>query len=89
MNAATAQDNAGAVSPTLRNLERTVERITGQSAEILRSQTLTELRQKTEARVKHKLRFVSRFPLIGRGNVMRDKTVDHETVERLLEQSLR
>jgi len=74
---------------TLRRLEITVERATGQSAEILRNQTLTQLRRQTEAKTGHKMKFESRFPLIGRGNVMRDRVIDHESVEADLEQALR
>jgi hypothetical protein len=35
------------------------------------------------------MKFESRFPLIGRGNVMRDRVIDHESVEADLEQALR
>jgi hypothetical protein len=74
---------------TLRRLEATVARVTGQSVETIRSQSLTELRQVTETRLKGKLTFRSRFPLVGRGNVMRDKIIDHEAVESLLGQALK
>ena len=68
----------------LQRLEASVERATGQRVETLRNQTLTQMRRTTEARIKHGLRFCSRFPLIGRGNVMRGRIVDHESVESLL-----
>jgi hypothetical protein len=73
---------------TLRSLEATVERLTGQKADALRNQTITELRRNTETKVKGRLKFSSRFPLIGRGNVMRDCIVGHEAVEALLKRIL-
>ena len=74
---------------TLRRLEATVERATGQSANELRSKTLSELRILTEKKVGRRMKFISRFPLIGRGNVMRDKVVDHDSIEGMLERLLR
>jgi hypothetical protein len=76
---------------TLRAFERVVESMTGQKASDIRNLTLTQMRRNFEVKSKPKrrLRIESRFPLIGRGNVMRDKVVDHDTVEILLNQSLR
>jgi hypothetical protein len=76
-------------SVVLHRLEVAVEEITGQPAETLRQQTLTELRRRTEARTKTKMLFRSRFPLIGRGNVMRDKVRDHKFVEAQLQEALK
>jgi hypothetical protein len=76
-------------SQTLRRLEATAEEITGQTAETLRSQTLTELRNATELKSKRKWVFVSRFPLIGRGSIMRERVIKHEAVEGLLARALR
>jgi hypothetical protein len=81
--------NSNTERTMLCRLETTVERVTGQSAKELRDQTLTELRQKTEAKTKKKLTFISCFPLIGRGNVMRDKVVDHKFVEEQLQEALK
>lgn len=74
---------------TLQNLEDAVRVVTGQDADTLRKQTLTQMRHRTEIRTKKPLEFSSCFPLIGRGNVMRDKVVDHRMVELLLDESLR
>ncbi len=74
---------------TLMKLEKIVELDTGRSAAELRNFTLDEFRAKIEGARGNGLRFVSRFPFLGRGNVMRDKTVDHETVNRLLDDCLR
>jgi len=73
----------------LCRLEATVEGVTGQTVRELRDQSLTELRRKTEQKNKTKLRFRSCFPLIGRGNVMRDKLVDHKSVEEQLQEALK
>ncbi len=73
----------------LSRLEMAAEGLTGQSADELRKQTLTALRRKTEARTKKKLSFVSRFPLVGRGNVMREKVIDHSSVEAQLRRALK
>jgi len=78
-----------AENSTLRKLERTVERQTGQRAEALRSKSLTQLRKDVEQKIKGPMRFISRFPLIGRGNVMRDRIVNHQDVEKLLDESLK
>jgi hypothetical protein len=74
---------------TLRQLEATAEMLTGQTAADLRSQTLTQLRNKTESKVHRKWTFISRFPLIGRGSVMRERVIRHEAVEGLLTRALR
>jgi hypothetical protein len=74
---------------TLMNLERVVEHDTGETAENLRSLPLDEFRIKIELAHKRVLQFVSKFPFIGRGNVMRDKIVDRATVNRMLDAAIR
>ena len=74
--------------PLLR-LESTVERATGQTAAELRSQTLTQLRDRVKLKNGGKLVIKSHFPLIGRGSVMRENTVDHEVVEAELCKALK
>lgn len=71
------------------NLEKIVERDTGERAEDLRAQPLDEFRVKIERAHKRVLHFVSKFPFLGRGNVMRDKIVDHATVDRMLDAAVR
>lgn len=84
---------AGCVSirpnDTLLNLEKVVEHDTGESAENLRSLPLDEFRVKIEHAHKRVFQFVSKFPFIGRGNIMRDKIVDHATVNRMLDAAIR
>jgi len=74
---------------TLLSLEKVVEHDTGERADDLRFQPLDEFRTKIERAHKRVLHFVSKFPFIGRGNVMRDKIVDHATVNRMLDAALR
>jgi hypothetical protein len=74
---------------TLMKLEKIVELDTGKKASEIRSVTLGEFRAGLERTRGHALRFITKFPFLGRGNVMRDKTIDHATVDRLLDESLR
>ncbi len=73
---------------TLESLERDVEKITGEKAEVLRGQTLSALRHSMEKKKGKQFKFPPVFPLIGRGNVMRNRIVDHETIEALLDKKL-
>jgi hypothetical protein len=70
-------------------LERAVEKITGKSAASLRLLTLEEWRSEIEARHGKRMRFVSRFPFIGRGNIMRGKVVNHDQVEHYVDHAIR
>jgi hypothetical protein len=81
--------NISAAQQTLMNLEKIIELDTGNTAEELRSTPLDEFRARVELARGHALRFVSKFPFLGRGNVMRDKTIDHATVNRQLDEVLR
>ena len=74
---------------SLRSLEKSVEQLTGQKAKELRNHTLSSLRAKVESEHGAPLRFVSRFPFIGRGNVLRDRVVSHQSVEQQLDAALR
>jgi hypothetical protein len=76
-------------SNTLTRLEAIAAELTGQSVEDLRNQTISELRRKTESRVNHKICFGTRFPLIGRGSVMRDRIIDHQTVDAMIARILK
>lgn len=73
----------------LQILERAVERITGKRAGDIRSQPLEERRAEIETARGRIMRFVSCFPFVGRGNVMRHNVINHIDVERSLDQALR
>jgi len=85
----TSPHPSDAENSTLHRLEATVAWATGQDVMAIRSQTLTQMRCRTEAKINRPLKFVSRFPLIGRGNVMRKHLISHEEVEAELTKFLR
>ena len=63
-------------------LEEAVELATGESVDVLRSTPLDVRRTALEQAQGRSLVFRSRFPLVGRGNVLRDRAVPHDKVER-------
>jgi hypothetical protein len=70
-------------------LERAVRKATGETADALRARTIEETRRVAEKRHGYRTRFISWFPFIGRGNVLRDCTISHEGVEAALDDALR
>jgi hypothetical protein len=70
-------------------LERAVKKATGESADALRTRPLADTRRIAEKRHGAPFRFTSKFPFIGRGNVLRDRTVSHKEVEAALDDALR
>ncbi len=68
--------------------EQTIEKATGQTVEHVRNTPIDELRQAAEAKRGGPLQFVSFFPWIGRGNVMRDRLVSHEEAEAAYDDSI-
>ena len=65
------------------DFERASERSTGEDIDYLRNTSVEDKRRKLEKKFGRPMRFVSRWPLIGRGSIIR-KTVSHEEVERRL-----
>jgi len=78
-----AQKNEVAMANTVAILERAVKRATGEDVETLRKTPLGQQRKKASVRTGEKTKFVTRFPLIGRGNVLgnRIKTTDQINAE--------
>ena len=77
------------MSPSaLASLEKAVEASTGERVEVLRGRSLEETRRLAEQKQRRPMKFVSHFPLIGRGNVLRDRLVSHEQVEADLDATL-
>jgi hypothetical protein len=70
-------------------LEKAVEKATGEAVNMLRARSIEETRRVAEKRHKRPFKFTSRFPFIGRGNVLRDRVVSHDEVERGLDEVLR
>ena len=76
------------MSATKSMLDTAIESMTGKSIEELRRLTLTEYRADVEKRLGRPLKFESRFPIIGRGNVMRNRTVSRDEIDRALDKVL-
>jgi hypothetical protein len=74
---------------TLSLLERTVELILGCKAEDLRNSTLDEQRSAVEQKQGHRMVFRCAFPVIGRGNIMRDRTQSRDEIDRLIDEALK
>jgi len=68
--------------------EKAIELATGESVESIRNTPVDERRRAIEQQRGRRLRFRSRFPFIGRGNVLHDRFVDHEEAERALKEAL-
>lgn len=77
------------VAVAASTLERAVKKATGETADVLRARTLEETRALAEKRHPRRFKFISRFPFIGRGNVLLDRTVSHKGVEAALDDALR
>jgi hypothetical protein len=59
-------------------MDRAIAEFTGHSVEYLKNTPLDEIRANAEAERGESIEFASNFPLIGRGNVMRDRLVSHK-----------
>ena len=73
----------------LESFERAVECATGRSIESIRSTPLDDQRAEIERERGRPLDFVSRFPLIGRGFILRDRLVSHREAEAMFKSALR
>ncbi len=66
----------------------TTEQATGQS-DYAESTPLDELRRNEERKRGSPLKFVSYFPWIGRGSVMRDRLVSHQEAEAAYDDAIK
>ncbi len=73
----------------MKNLREFVESATGVSIETIDRETLDESRARVEQKSGKKMRIVSMFPFIGRGNVMSRKLLSRESIERDLDKCLK
>jgi hypothetical protein len=69
-------------------VEENVEKLVGLSAEDIRKYSPGELRRFLEKRNKKKLSFTTEFPVIGRGNVLRDSIITSEEINRDIDKIL-
>ncbi|MDD5261326.1 MAG: hypothetical protein PHD76_05695 [Methylacidiphilales bacterium] len=68
--------------------EQAVEKLTGTSAREIRMRTVWEQRQAIEEKSGHILHIVSRFPFVGRGNILRGRLVSGNQVNRQIDDAL-
>lgn len=73
----------------LNRVEKTVERITNISVSDLRKRTLTEQRDAAEQKGRGEMRFVTRYPTIGRGNIIRERSISHANIEEMIDRELK
>lgn len=76
------------MSSTIISFEKSIERWTGRKIAELRKETIEETRSSL-IKKGILIRLFSEFPFIGRGNIMRDKIVSHQEVEKELDSVLR
>jgi len=69
-------------------VEKNAENLIGLSAETIRKYSPTELRCHLENKNKRKFSFVSEFPVIGRGNVLRDGIKTSEEINKDIDKIL-
>jgi hypothetical protein len=69
-------------------VEKNVETLTGLSVEEIRRFSPEKLRAWLQQRKGVKLAFVSEFPVIGRGNILRDNIADSDMINRDIDKIL-
>ena len=69
-------------------VEKNVEKLVGLSAEEIRKYSPGKLRYYLENRSRKKLNFTTEFPVIGRGNVLRDSIITSEEINKDIDKIL-
>ena len=69
-------------------IEKNAEKVVGLSVEEIRNYSPGELRRHLEKRNKTKLSFTTEFPVIGRGNVLRDSIITSEEINKEIDKIL-
>ena len=69
-------------------IEKNVEKLIGLPIETIRKFSPSELRRYIEESNKKKLSFATEFPVIGRGNVLRDNLATSEEINRDIDRIL-
>lgn len=73
---------------SIKNVESRIAALTGLSVSDIKGYSPEELRAHLESRSKKKLSFVSAFPVIGRGNVLRDDIESTESINKDIDKIL-
>lgn len=68
--------------------EKAIEKYTGQSIDDLKNMPIAERRKLIEKKHRSRMQFKSKFPFIGRGNVLGDKTKSRQQIESELDEAL-
>ena len=66
-----------------------IEKRVGKTAEEIYRTPVDELRDEAEKKMNDRLTFRVMWPLVGRGNVLRNRVLNRDTVERLLDAALK
>ena len=69
-------------------VEKNAEALIGLPVEAIRMYSPNKLRRHLEEKNKRKFSFTSEFPVIGRGNVLRDNIVTSEEINRDIDKIL-
>jgi hypothetical protein len=69
-------------------VERNVEALVGLPVETIRKLSPGELREYLEKKNKRKFSFLSEFPVIGRGSVLRDSIITSEKINKDIDKIL-
>ena len=69
-------------------IEKNAEKLVGLSAEDMRKYTPNELRCYLEKKNKKKFSFTTEFPVIGRGNILRDGVITSEEINKEIDKIL-
>ncbi|HRU04588.1 MAG TPA: hypothetical protein P5137_02295 [Candidatus Brocadiia bacterium] len=77
------------MEPEQAGFDRAVEMATGMTADAIRNMPLDQFRKDVEDRRGGALRYRSVFPLVGRGNVLRDRLKTHHEVEEEFRRAVR
>jgi len=69
-------------------VEKNTEALVGLSAEEIRKLSPGELRRYLEKKNKRKFSFTTEFPVIGRGNILRDSIITSKEIDRDIDKIL-
>jgi hypothetical protein len=69
-------------------IEKNAEKVVGLSVEEIRKYSPNELRHFLENKNKKKLFFMTEFPVIGRGNVLRDSIITSKEINKEIDKIL-
>ena len=69
-------------------IEKNAEKIVGLSADEIRKYSPGELRRFLEKRNKKKFSFTTEFPVVGRGNVLRDTIITSQEINKDIDKIL-